>query len=180
MQPTPNGAADFNRYVQIMNSRDFFPTMPDEVFIEWINPLIKVKGWPFKSIDDDLQKTDWKYLLGIRSTLRKWFNSKWHLLNLFYPSIKLSASSGAVVKDIISHCAFGLNTETANVENTKCRFEACASFVRANGYIPSPLVLTERGGGYSIMDGNHRFAAFAFVHRNTQNPPELPAWIVIL
>jgi len=145
-----------------MKPRDFFPNMPDEVFELWLAPLIEGKGWPFKSIEDDLQTTRWRYVLGLDYSLRQWAKCSWELMEIDLSQSSFTNGSISMVKAIIGHAVNNLPTETANVENTKERFSSCVSYIKEHGTIPKPIILTRVSDGFNVMDGNHRMAAIAF------------------
>ncbi len=158
-----------------MTPREFFPNMPDEVFDLWLAPLIQGKGWPFNSITDDLQKTNWRYVLGIDSTLRDWASCSWSLIEINLSEIKLTNSGVNMIKAIIGYCVMGNQTVTANLENTKERFQACTEFFIENGTIPNPVVVKKTRDGIEVIDGHHRLAAIA--HVGAPKNLLIPAWI---
>jgi len=158
-----------------MKPRDFFPTMPDEVFYDWLDPIIKVKGWPFKSIDDDLLITNYLYILGLDHSLRDWATCEWELRDIFIPSERFDQISMRTIYSIIGNCIHGQVTMTTNVENTNERFRTCTAFFKKHGNIPSPVVLSDTGNGLRIWDGNHRLAAV--FHANPPIDIEIKAWV---
>ncbi|WNC71443.1 hypothetical protein RGQ13_15120 [Thalassotalea psychrophila] len=158
-----------------MKPREFFPNMPDEVFEIWLAPLIEGKGWPFKTVEDDLQATNWRYVLGIDFTLRQWIDCTWELIDINLPQSKFTNGSISMATAIVGNAAYGKLTDTANVENTKERFQSCVSYIKEHGNIPTPIILTRINDGFSVMDGNHRLAAILF----TVNPLDIviKAWV---
>ena len=156
-----------------MTPREFFPNMPDEVFEDWLGPLIEVKGWPFTSIDDDLQVTDLRYILGLDNTLREWCTCEWELTEIDPLKTKFTIGSIQMIQAIISHAALGQQSATSNVENSTERFSACSAYINEHGNIPKPIVIKPENEGYALMDGNHRLAAFLYLELTTK----VPAWI---
>ena len=158
-----------------MKPREFFPNMPSEVFDSWIAPLISGKGWPFKSIEDDLQSTSWRFVLGLDHTLKQWHECEWELITINLAEAKFTNGSMDMFKAIIGNAAYGVPTETADIENTVNRFRACTAYIQKHGNIPLPIIVTNINGGYFVMDGNHRMAAVA--HHNPPSNLGIPAWL---
>ena len=104
-----------------MTPREFFPTMPDEVFDMWLAPFIKQIGWPFSSLNDGLMETRWKYLLG-NIPLSVWFSGKWHRVSININSAPVSGICNLMVEEIISNCTTNAHTMSADLQNTKERF----------------------------------------------------------
>ena len=157
-----------------MEPREFFPSMPDEVFDMWLAPFIAEIGWPFTEHNTDTTGTRWVNLLG-ETPLPQWMSCTWDLVDIDFRKIKISTSSQFALHAVIQFCTAGTHTEAANLANTKDRFRACADFIAANGRIPSPIVAIIRGEEFDIVDGNHRIAALAHV-----GPPKnylIPAWV---
>ena len=158
-----------------MQPREFFPNMPNEVFDDWLAPLIEAKGWRFTSIEDDLQATELRYILGIDSTLKEWCTCDWELKEINLTEIKLTMGSLEMVGAIITHAALGKPSTTSNVENTVERFNNCTRYIKENGNIPKPIILKPEGDGFMLMDGNHRLAALIYL--KPSKATKIPAWI---
>ena len=157
-----------------MTAREFFPTMPDEVFDIWLAPFISQIGWPFKATSDDIGESNWKYLLG-NVPLSVWFSGSWKRVSIDITTAPIAPMSILMADEIISHCTTGAQTMTANIKNTKERFRACTDFVQTNGTIPVPFIAAIRNGCLEIFDGNHRLAALRYV-KSTQIK-WVPCWV---
>ncbi len=162
-------------YSLSMKPREFFPNMPNEVFDTWLNPIIEEKGWPYSSLNDDLQATEWKYILGINTSLMSWFKCRWVFMELIAESLKLDKSNLAMIEAIVRHSAFGETTMAANIMDTQERFRACTAFFTEQGLIPRPVVLKRIDSGFYILDGHHRLAAVA--HVGLSNNLLIPSWV---
>ena len=158
-----------------MVPREFFPTMPDEVFDMWIAPFIVRIGWPFTTLDDNIELApEWKYKL-VRIPLAKWATGTWRLGKINGIANPFEAFQSLMLDQIISHCVHGKYTLGASSENAKERFDACASFIEANGFVPKPIACVAQYGVLKILDGNHRAAAFC--HVKGGNFKGLSCWV---
>lgn len=134
--------------------------MPQEVFDLWIAPHITDYGWPFTSADMPVTGTKWRDFFAHRP-LRQWAQFAWHhihipaRLDIFHPDTVWR------VHGIIGHCRDSLQTAMANIEGTRDRYRACASFIVSTGRFPAPLVgvYDEHSFGFELVDGHHRLAA---------------------
>lgn len=152
--------------------------MPDELFDMWLAPLIKSQGWPFTSTSDDLQSDNWKYYLGINHTLKQWTECEWELISIKLSSANFKHYTLQTVFDIITFAVKGIPTSTANLERTKERFLACASFYREHNTVPWPIVVYEFGKFIRVVDGYHRLAAI--FHIGFSPELKIPAWLAKL
>lgn len=158
-----------------MTPREFFPHMPDAVFDSWLAPFIEQIGWPFENLDADMSASRWKYLLGL-IPLSDWHSFTWSLVKINIAAVKIDPYSQWAYQSIIDHCTTGALTEiTANLQNTKERFEACKEYVLTSGTIPAPIVGAFRNNMLEVMDGNHRLAAL--FHVGVTDPCWITAWV---
>lgn len=151
-----------------------FPKMPDQVIEIWIAHGVDAYGWPFESVDQSLIGTTWDGFFGRRS-LAFWANADWTLISLRVEEAIFHPDTVNRVRWIADNCTLGLKTPTTNVENTQKRFWTAASFIRANGRLPCPVVATTSAEGIDIMDGNHRIAAL--VALGYDKTFSFPAWL---
>jgi hypothetical protein len=150
--------------------------MPSEVFDLWICPGIDAYGWPFSSVNDSITGTKWdRFFIG--RTLSFWATIEWRLLSLPMNQSVYHPETLTRVQWIVNNCAFGQQTPTADVQNTRERFWAAATFIRINGKLPSPVVGITTKEGFEIVDGNHRLAALVFL--GLPITFSFPAWIAI-
>ena len=154
--------------------------MPESVFEMWLEPIIKIYGWPFNSIDDELlSSTQWPFVLGISDTLRQWHGGRWKRCAIKRSFIKnMMAHSLFMPNEIYVNAIAGKQTKATNLFESKKRFWAAASFLEHHGCFPKPLVFRRAGQSLSLLDGNHRLAAL--LHIDTPKLKELPAWVVTL
>jgi hypothetical protein len=142
----------------IVLPREFFPKMPDEAFNIWLAPLIDEIGWPFLQLDSDISGTRWETLLA-NITLDRWHAFDWELRHVVFTPRTVAHSSLMKIDCIHDHCVRNAYTLTANLQNTKERFRACAEFFATHGRIPLPVVAIPRHGRLELVDGHHRIAA---------------------
>ena len=161
-----------------MKPREFFPNMPDELFNKWLLPFIEAQGWPFNSISDDLQASDWKNNLGINHTLKQWSECEWELISIPLILTNFKLHTLQTIFDIITFSVKGIPTSTANLERTQERFWACASFYREHNTVPWPIVIYEFDEFIRVVDGFHRLAAI--FHIGFSPEFKIPAWLAKL
>ena len=152
--------------------------MPDELFDKWLAPLIESQGWPFASIHDDIDSSHWKYYLGSEYTLEEWSQCTWELITIPFNVFNIYDSTRRTIQDIIISAVKDIETSVANLERTKERFWACASFYRKHGTIPFPVVVYQDFGFFRLIDGFHRIASV--IHVGYSNDFTIPAWLAKL
>jgi len=152
--------------------------MPDELFDKWLAPIIEAQGWPFISISDDLQASEWKNNLSINHTLKQWSECEWELTHIELYSANFKHSTLQTVFDIITFAVKGIPTSTAHIERTKERFRACTSFYREHNTVPWPIVIYEFSHSIRVVDGFHRLAAI--FHVGFPHELKIPVWLAKL
>lgn len=154
--------------------QSLFPAMPPDVLNLWLGPGVDNYGWPFQSVLDSITDSEWSgFLLG--RSLSFWSQVEWRLLALTVNPAIFHPDTISRFDWIIDNCAFGEETPTANLQNTKQRFWAATSFIRANQAMPQPLVALFNGCDFTILDGNHRLAAAVFLRLDKNF--SFPAWV---
>jgi hypothetical protein len=139
-----------------------FPAMPQDVLNLWLGPGVDKYGWPFQSVSDSITDSEWSgFLLG--RSLSFWSQVQWSLLALPLDPAIFHPDTISRIDWIIGNCAFGKETPTANLQNTKQRFWTATSFIRENSAMPQPLVVFFDECDFIILDGNHRLAAAVFL-----------------
>jgi len=161
-----------------MKPRDFFPNMPDLAFNSWLAPEIEAKGWPFSSIGDNLQDTDWKYILGLDYSLADWFSSSWKIIPIKLSESKFTGDSMTGIQGVVGYAGYGTQTKMACLEGARQRFRACTAFFKEHGNIPVPIIVTSYNGAFTLWDGNHRLASV--IHCKYPLNLEIPAWLVTM
>jgi hypothetical protein len=69
------------------------------------------------------------------------------------------------MKEIIQHCAFGIQSATSNIENSRERFLKCVDYIKQHQKIPLPVIATiDPLEGIDIVDGHHRMAAALYLN----------------
>ena len=126
--------------------------MPKEVFEAWIEPHLGANGFP-------LTAPTWnKFFCNL--PIRYWAALEWDLQQVEPRQDIFDRQTILRIGWIIGNAAFGLNTPTADIENTRKRFWAAAAFVRRNRRLPGlPIVGDLFSTKIRIVDGHHRLAA---------------------
>ncbi|HET6407439.1 MAG TPA: hypothetical protein VFG14_06125 [Chthoniobacteraceae bacterium] len=152
----------------------FFPNIPSELLELWLSPIAFEYGWPFRSLDDSMQGTKWRYIFP-KMTLRELSELVWIEERIDLASKPFTQGSLDAVKGLIQQHVLGLDTLYGNIANTQERFRACAAFIREHGDLPAPIAVVDTGTAYDLLDGNHRLAALLHVGL----PPgfQAPAWV---
>ena len=141
-------------------ARVMFPNMPDEVFAEFLQPLIiEDIGWPFCNPNDSLVGTDW-YRILYPLTLEalcyfKWFRKVFTITeNLLYEG------SIADIKLIIRNKTENIWASIGR-DSTPCRNSLLWHEVdiQKAGKFRAPVTIAYTPLGLKILDGNHRIAA---------------------
>jgi hypothetical protein len=140
-------------------ARQLLTNMPDEVFNLYIEPLIKLHGWPFHSVDSPtfglwFQMFDHHSLKTISELI-------WERQEITFSLRIFHRTSQDRIVGIVNTHVHGMNTPFANVINAKARFDRCRTYIARTGRMPVPVVLMRDFGGLRILDGNHRLAAMA-------------------
>jgi len=157
-----------------MKPREFFPNMPDEVFDNWLAPIINDHGWPFTSINDDLFSSDWIFKIGNKFSLKQWFECEWELTDIPLDNANFKHYTLKIISEIIVNAVNGIPTETTDLIGGDERFRACASFYREYGKIPWPIVIYKFSNFVRVLDGFHRLAAI--FHVGYPHDFKVPAW----
>jgi hypothetical protein len=75
------------------------------------------------------------------------------------------ASLSQGTKRIVTETLVEMNSEDPD-EGTKRRFNDAFHHILNNGVFPRPLITMRIASGLSVLDGNHRIAAFCGLQRN--------------
>jgi hypothetical protein len=129
------------------------PAWPDEVIEEWLLYLANRDdtGWP---PPDPLGHQSWAYILGHRP-LPWWREVSWTLEKTDCSFGKLAHSTQVIASQIRTEITSG-KTDAV----TKRRFDRAFHHILNNGTFEKPLIGIRIEGRLSILDGNHRIAAF--------------------
>jgi hypothetical protein len=149
--------------MNVMGARELLPNMPDEVFSLYIEPLIQLYGWPYRSIDSPGTKR-WTQAFdhqGIKTISQL----SWKRHEVPFPLALFHPDAHQVIALLINQHIRGIPTATANVVNTKQKFFHARDYIARTGRMPKPVILMRDlfGGALRILDGNHRLAAMSSV-----------------
>ena len=154
--------------ISLRGVREQFPHMPEDVFEQWIAPLVEIDGWPLGA-----EKSD-NIFMG--EPLSYWSNAKWLLIKRPFNRVCFAPRSQLLATDILLHAINGTQTDVAQVKNTVHRFRACTEFICRYPYFPKPVIGRFTPDGLELVDGHHRLASVLAL-----SPIEgfiLDAWIV--
>ena len=161
---------------QKINAKALLSKMPDEVFQNFISPLIDDIGWPFTHENSSLHGTKWQGILS-PLTLCQLCNMAWERKTILLGEICLYEYSKKDIDLIIRR-----KTEELSVmgyyDSKECRQSLLYHENIANSgqkfSTPITLALLENKT-YLILDGNHRIASIFTT--NTKDSFLLEAWI---
>jgi hypothetical protein len=166
--------------VSLADIKNDLPAWPDQVIDEWLLYLANRgdTGWP---PPNPLGDHPWAFILGYRP-IPWWREVTWKLEKIDCNFANLSQFTKSIVTQMLAET----NDETAD-EGTKRRFNDAFHYILNNAALPKPLITMRLADGLSIIDGNHRIAAFCglqkmpvekFERRGLQKPaPEQEVWI---
>ena len=129
------------------------PAWPDEVIKEWLLYLANRDDtrWP---PPDPFGYHPWAFIFGHRP-LRWWREVTWKLEKTDCGFARLAQSTQAIVTQMLTEIASGKADA-----GTKRRFDRAFHHILNNAAFEVPLIAIRIAGGLSILDGNHRIAAF--------------------
>jgi hypothetical protein len=144
----------------LAQARMMFPNMPDDIFTEFLQPLIVEDiGWPFNTPTDSLVGTDW-YRILYPLTLEalcyfKWFRKVFTITeNILYEGsvtdIKL------IIRNKAEDIWASIGRDSAPCRNSLLWHEAD---IQKTGKFRAPVTIAYTPFGLKILDGNHRVAA---------------------
>lgn len=165
MMPTPT-----------LRAREMLADMPDKVFELWIEPLIKLDGWPFWTAKDLNFSGVWSQYL-LRHSVETFNNLVWERKQIPCRLASFNPDSRKIIKWIIHAHVHGLLTPGTKIKKGRGKdsFLRSRQFIQRTARLHTPVVLWKQLNGYQIMDGNHRIAAcFSF---RTPGLILLDAWV---
>jgi Ribosomal protein L7/L12 dimerisation domain len=142
--------------VRLADIKNDLPTWPDEVIKEWLLYLANREdtGWPPPS---PLGFHPWAFILGHRP-IQWWGDVTWKLEKTDCSFENLSQSTRHIVRQTRAEIA----SKTADPSTTR-RFHRAFQYILHHDTFEKPLVAIQIASGLSILDGNHRIAAFCFL-----------------
>jgi hypothetical protein len=140
------------------------PNFPDEVLANWLLPFANVEGWPPARDDESLPEKRWIFLLDGRP-LRYWRSLSWSPVERHVSVNDLGTESRAIMIHIVlGAVAEQRNSYTDAIHNLRPRFWRVVEHIWHNGRLPKPPTLLVASDGLSILDGNHRMAAYLYCY----------------
>jgi hypothetical protein len=142
--------------VRLADIKNDLPAWPDEVVKEWLLYLANREdtGWPPPS---PLGFHPWAFILGHRP-IQWWCDVTWKLEKIDCSITNLSVSTAHIVRQTRTEIA----GKTADANTTR-RFHRAFQYMLEHGTFEKPLIAMQITSGLSILDGNHRIAAFCFL-----------------
>lgn len=141
-------------------ARGIFKNMPDEVFNMYIAPLIALRGWPFTSVHEYAGNSIWFQYFHEHS-IKAIAELRWKRCEIPLSQIRLHWLSVNVQKDLTCCHLFGIQNHFEHWSGSKEKFLLFRELSGQSRRVPAPVVLMMDNEVYCVLDGNHRFAAFA-------------------
>jgi hypothetical protein len=147
-----------------LRARLSLPNMPEELFRQYMEPMIAEHGWPFYSLDSPTPMP-WLQLFDCHEVRT--------ISELFWARREFKFSLGVFhryartqITGLLDAHVFGADNEYSTIPNTKARFHQARRYIADSGRMPVPVVLMKdandlRLSELRILDGNHRLAAMA-------------------
>jgi hypothetical protein len=138
------------------------PNFPDEVLEDWLLPYAKTEGWPPFGPLGAPQGHRWPYLLGKKS-LPYWLSLKWspHETDIAVEALE-PKSQESICQMILAAAKDEENLYSASIPDLKERFVSVLTHLNSTSRLPGAPTLLSTDGGYRVLDGNHRMAAYLF------------------
>ena len=158
------------------------PNFPDEVIREWMLPYTRICGWPpcerpcAADRRKSLQCGRWKGIFA-GEDLGFWSGVAWNNIELDLDARQLCPFS---LKNIVSIISIGTGIKPPaagslyselfleSSPETKERFLNSAKYLGKHGTFPAPPTLLRKPDALSIVDGNHRIAAYIYLRAISQ------------
>jgi hypothetical protein len=139
--------------VSLADIKNDLPAWPDDVIDQWLLYLANRDdtGWP---PPNPLGHHPWTYILGHRP-IPWWREVTWKREKIDCDFTSLAPSTKSIVARMLAEMTSG-NAE----EGTKRRFDNAFRYILNNATFPKPLITIKTASGLSVLDGNHRVAAF--------------------
>ena len=152
-----------------------FPELPAEVSKGFLAPLIHDIGWPFNSVEECLNGTDWHRIM-YPFTLQQFAQLRWRREALLFDKRLLHPISKNDFRLVIRNlredvwAAVGRDSEPSRKS-----FAYHRSRVLSTHDFCAPVTLAATPVGFKVLDGNHRVAAL-LTSGLSQTVP-LDAWV---
>lgn len=138
------------------------PNFPKDLLEEWLLPYANSEGWPPAPSEFDEPLGRWRYLLK-KQPLAYWKSIEWRSIDGLLNPSNLSPQWQGILVDMVMGAVKGqLNLYSMEIPNLKERFDNIVAFLSENGAFPRPPALLVDEGGFTVLDGNHRLAAYFY------------------
>jgi hypothetical protein len=157
-------------------AKSMLPNVPANVFDNFFAPLIiNDIGWPFSSIYDSLNGTDW-YRILYPFSLDSLSQLKWKLTSFFLNKDILYPGSYDDINLLIRN-------EICDMEaligwfpkDSKLRLGRNKQLIKTTQRLPAPVVFAKTPHGIKLLDDHHRIAALFMLELHNTIPVD--AWI---
>jgi hypothetical protein len=161
---------------EIARARQMLDQMPDQVFELWLEPIIRLNGWPFANLNAPCVGNFREYFGAI--PLNEVAKLHWHRSPLAIADCVFNPNSKKRIQQMMDFHIFGRK------DGLECAVDGEARFMRLKEVIakicayPAPIVLLRDGEYFQILDGYHRITAlFALVFEGKVEKFEMDCWI---
>jgi len=153
-----------------------FPDVPLAVFDMFFKPLIiNDIGWPFLTINDTLNGTDW-YRILFPFTLRDLQQLKWRLSKVIFDKDIFHPVTKADIRLVIENSVFNYGALIRGYpKDSGTRLKWHKEFIKTARNFCTPIVLASSSDGLKLLDGHHRLAALFML--DLENTLEVDTWI---
>lgn len=163
---------------QIAIARGIFSKMPDELFNDYLKPLIyDIGNWPFQTCYDITYGTDWDRLFCV-VPMPELASCSW-ALDSFTPTLaNITQQSLGDIGQLLQNYIGTLPRLLRNYDYDYCRASTAYHIqeLKGKGSFTQPVVLYPINGRFHVMDGNHRIAAVLLLS-NLGQLFTIPAWV---
>lgn len=150
--------------MRLEDLKQSLPNFPDEVLADWLLPFASAEGWPPARDEESAPQGRWRFLLDDRP-LRYWRSLSWAQVERHVSFDDLGIESrGIMVQIVLGAVAEQSNNYTDAIHNLRPRFWRVAEHIWHSGRLPKPPTLLAASDGLSILDGNHRMAAYLYCY----------------
>src|SRR6185369_1579068 len=159
----------------VKQAKAMFSNMPEDVFNGFLAPLIGSYGWPFRSVYQILDGTEWFRIL-FPLTLPELHEFRWHRKRFSINNNTLYEGSVVDLKLIIRNKEEDV-WAALNRDSTPCRNSLLwhETHIKETRKLFAPVTIAFTPWGYKILDGSHRIAALFDLGLNDTAPVD--AWV---
>ena len=140
------------------------PNFPTELLSEWLLPYANTEGWPPAPRAGDEPQGRCRYLIRKKS-LDYWKTVAWRSIERHVSYSDLHKQNQEVVLLMVLGAVTGhSNLYSNSIPDLKQRFYRILEHLRSRGTLPCPPALMAEPGGLTVLDGNHRMAAYQYAY----------------